>query len=782
MERKKIILVVFTLLFITSLTWAAYVEIGSGTSDTEYVPTYGWYDYSWSQVIYLQSEIGSAININKISYNVQNTPSSYTMPDQKIYMKHTSESVFPDASYDDPTTAGFTLVFDGSVIWDGAGWHDINLVTPFSYNGTDNLIIYWQNWDGDYSSSYPYFYYTSQINRVKYKYDDGSFPASAGYLTNRAANIRLHWPDVGPAISLSPTSHYFGAVEDDSSVSWDVTISNPGIEDLIISGVDVNAPFSCDYTGTIIPGADDIASIVFNPTSTRTEYSDVLLFHNNAASGDSTVALSGVSYPAGSFIEGFEGGVIPSNWTVINNDGGNNTWIPYNAGLNAHGGDYTVRVSYETPNDDWLITPELEVVSRNDNFSFWAKSGSSSYPEDFNVKLSTTGTAVVDFTETLGSVTGVPTEWTEYSYDLSGFNNETVFIAVQCVSDDELYLYLDDFLGPEIYYGVPATPSNPTPTNGATDQNYLGFLDWDDCQYATSYDVYLDTSPNPTTLIADDIAQSDCTYSGLLPLTIYYWKVVAQGPGGSSEVTWSFTTKAPSSELYSSDFEDNNGDLVHGGVGDEWEWGEPADDFINSAHSGLKCWATNLNEFHSSNADCYLESPLIDMTFAEVGTNLSFWHTYITREGLPIDPYYDGGRVEITTDGGANWEILGSYGYPYNDNNIAGIGELGWSGQQSWTEIIFSLDGYIGNVVKFRFRFISDGWGQEEGWAVDDVSILSPIAPDTPTNIQITQTGANIILNWDAVTGANLYHIYRSTNPYTDFNAIIILILELLPL
>lgn len=62
------------LLFTATLAFGGYVEIGTGTSTTSYAPTNGLWDYSWSQVIYLQSEIGSPIDIERISYNVSILP------------------------------------------------------------------------------------------------------------------------------------------------------------------------------------------------------------------------------------------------------------------------------------------------------------------------------------------------------------------------------------------------------------------------------------------------------------------------------------------------------------------------------------------------------------------------------------------------------------------------------------------------------------------------------------------------------------------------------------
>ncbi|MCK4313087.1 MAG: hypothetical protein KAW88_10175, partial [Candidatus Cloacimonetes bacterium] len=221
MNPPKNLLLTICLLLITTFAFAEYVEIGTGTSNTPYIPIAGSYDYSWSQVIYLQSEIISKINIDKISYNVSNTPSNYVTPNQKIYMKHTGLTEFPDGAYDDPAAAGFTLVFDGTVTWNGSGWHEIVLDNAFSYNGTDNLIIYWQNRDGDGSYGYPRFYYTNLSNMCKYKRNNNSFPATSGYCSGFASNIRLDYIPI-------PGVPYVASDPDPENSAVDIVI-NTGI-------------------------------------------------------------------------------------------------------------------------------------------------------------------------------------------------------------------------------------------------------------------------------------------------------------------------------------------------------------------------------------------------------------------------------------------------------------------------------------------------------------------------------------------------------------------------
>jgi hypothetical protein len=167
-------------------------EIGTGNVTNSNVPLYTYYGYSWSEAIYLKDEILNKKTIDKISYHTGNSGSNLVMTNQKIWMKHTSLSSYTSNAYPDPANNGYTLVFDGSVTFNSNQWITIPLTTPFEYNGTDNLLICYENRRGTNYNQYCYFYYTDKSNRVKYKSQSGSFPTGTGYITSWVPNIRLH--------------------------------------------------------------------------------------------------------------------------------------------------------------------------------------------------------------------------------------------------------------------------------------------------------------------------------------------------------------------------------------------------------------------------------------------------------------------------------------------------------------------------------------------------------------------------------------------------------------
>jgi C1A family cysteine protease len=91
---------------------------------------------------------------------------------------------------------------------------------------------------------------------------------------------------------------------------------------------------------------------------------------------------------------------------------------------------------------------------------------------------------------------------------------------------------------------TPGTPSNPSPSSGATGVSASLTLSWTACANTNSYDVYLGTSSPPS--FVTNTTSTSYGVSGLSGSMTYYWKIVAKNTcgGGTSGSVWSFTTTA----------------------------------------------------------------------------------------------------------------------------------------------------------------------------------------------------------------------------------------------
>ncbi len=153
--------------------------------------------------------------------------------------------------------------------------------------------------------------------------------------------------------------------------------------------------------------------------------------------------------------EGFEGGGIPASWTIISG-GDTDDWFAYNNSGYAHTGDWMAAVAYYSSagaGNDWLITPQV-TVSPADMFEFYARSWYGT--EDFEVRLSTTGTAAGDFTVELDAVT-VGSSYVKYQYDLTPYAGENCYLAIVWFNNDYAMLVDDVRVGQE-----------PSPVESAT--------------------------------------------------------------------------------------------------------------------------------------------------------------------------------------------------------------------------------------------------------------------------------------------------------------------------
>ena len=152
------------------------------------------------------------------------------------------------------------------------------------------------------------------------------------------------------------------------------------------------------------------------------------------------------------FSDDFENGL--GNWTIYTDGTAPQTegWSAFNAAnssiaIGAHSGDYVASAwSWSTDAfdaDNWLITPQ---VTFGDNLSFWVATAAS-WPDSYEVLLSTASNAEEDFTVTLQAMAAAPTNgaWNQVNISLAEYKGQTGYIAIHHVSEDCNYLFIDDF-------------------------------------------------------------------------------------------------------------------------------------------------------------------------------------------------------------------------------------------------------------------------------------------------------------------------------------------------
>jgi hypothetical protein len=256
--------------------------------------------------------------------------------------------------------------------------------------------------------------------------------------------------------------------------------------------------------------------------------------------------------------------------------------------------------------------------------------------------------------------------------------------------------------------------------------------------------VYLSTSDPYTTVLQDESHATSIASEGQAQLSPPFVVRVSAGcpvfhqidldldiqldSGRQSYETGSMATGG----LISDDMESGAGpwlhEVVNDGYTDEWHM----ETYRNHTGGGTYSWK-NGGAGPAIYAD-YSNGALITPALClGPDATLTFWH-YMDAEIYSGNPPYtwDGGIVEISTDGGFSWtQITPSGGYPHliypNSASPFDADTPAYGQTSGWEQATFDLSAYEGSAI-IRFQFGSDGYIGEEGWYIDDVEVTADLA------------------------------------------------------
>jgi hypothetical protein len=94
-----------------------------------------------------------------------------------------------------------------------------------------------------------------------------------------------------------------------------------------------------------------------------------------------------------------------------------------------------------------MISPQIQ-LGDNSLLNLWVKSYTSDYGlERYKIGVSTTGINPADFTIISGAnYLEAPVAWTEKTFDLSAYDGQLVYVAIQCLSQDAFVFMIDDIM------------------------------------------------------------------------------------------------------------------------------------------------------------------------------------------------------------------------------------------------------------------------------------------------------------------------------------------------
>jgi len=390
--------------------------------------------------------------------------------------------------------------------------------------------------------------------------------------------------------------------------------------------------------------------------------------------------------------------------------------------------------------NDHLITPQLVLPAGTAmRMRVWDIVESSSYLNSYSVLVSTTGTAIADFTDTLASYAVTNTSWTERTVDLSAYTGQTIYISMwQSFSAATFYGFgLDDFV-------VEATPNCLTPTaNTATSVLPTSAqVNWAENGTATSWRVEWDTAGYAAGTARNSVVVLTDTFLAVTALTAqtnYDWNVKALCSATDSSIQSSGVFATPC-VAFTAPFNENFDGLALSSpytdlpacwtpqVGPDY-W-DVTDDIINTGHSYLP----NIGD-HTSGSGNYMwidasgditanmmETPLIDMSglttpqigfwFASNNTTNTFNHT------INLDAWNGSAWVNVATQSG----------------NFTG-----------WVEVSGALPAGVPTTTKFRIQAIAATGTTSSNYYFNDLGIDDFFVIETPSCLSVTSLSLDSI-------------------------------------
>jgi len=274
---------------------------------------------------------------------------------------------------------------------------------------------------------------------------------TADYLTNGTIYSFLAMAAVPNDLAVSQLNLEPGVIYAGDVATIKVKVLNNG------TAVQTNKTLTVKVNGQII-STQTIASLAVGATTelscTWPTVAGIHPVRAEVSADDNTVNDFKVAdlealVPVEEFTDGFEGSLY--GWSGLN-FGAANFWGIVNPTLMnvpfaAHGGTKVALLTFNTTgNNDWLITKKLKITATNNTLEYYFKTGLSSYPESWNVRVydnavakDTANYTIVERSRDVGAAV-----WTKKSIDLSAYTGKTVEIAIQGISVDKDYLAIDD--------------------------------------------------------------------------------------------------------------------------------------------------------------------------------------------------------------------------------------------------------------------------------------------------------------------------------------------------
>ncbi|MBR6067621.1 MAG: C10 family peptidase [Bacteroidales bacterium] len=338
----------------------------------------------------------------------------------------------------------FTNVGEG----DGQTMSNIVCIADNQNNGLDNTAYInsiYSGYTGWYLISN---FFSGDIDEAKFAIQAHICPSSTPSYTLTVSPSSLSYTAAGESKNVTVTSNTSWTVT--SSASWLTIIPASGSNNGTITAVASANTSSSQRTATITVSASGVSSQTVSVTQAGTSGGSgaVSTFTYDF---EACTAWTVDQFSPCTTYDGDGSATYTIQGSTFENQGYTGAYIAFENGIAssfaAHGGTKfgCCMAATTPPNNDWFITPAIS-ISNGTTFSFWARSANNSYGlEQFKVGISSNNTSFNTYLAGSASTTvSAPVEWTQYTYDLSQYAGQTMYIAIMCVSNDVFAFFIDD--------------------------------------------------------------------------------------------------------------------------------------------------------------------------------------------------------------------------------------------------------------------------------------------------------------------------------------------------
>ncbi|MCX7954305.1 MAG: fibronectin type III domain-containing protein [Bacteroidales bacterium] len=783
-------------LLFEAISQTVTVQIGTGTltnSTTTYPAPYGtWYKNSRHQILLLASELQgaglTAGNITAIAFNVASVNNCSAMPNYTIKMKHTSATSVT-STFDN---SGFTTVYTSPSFMPTTGWNTHTFNTPFTWNGTSNILIdicfsmvsnYTQN-----ASTY----YTSTPTSMTVYYASDTYTAcgttSSGIPLNSRPNIRI----TGQAASCTPPSNINITQLTSSSITFNWSSNAPQFQ------IEYGPQGFTQGNGTLINNVTDSTYTItgLNPTTTYDIYIRSICNAGDTSSWAlitiTTQCLEISTFP---WLENFNGGTFPpSCWSRARGQLTQNVTFTSNTSywttkyFANQGNDISARVNnYGTGRYEWLITPPINLGDGSTNYKLEFDLALTEYndplppqpaaDDKFAVVISTDNGLTWSSLNTLRQWDN---QGSQFVYNNISYTGEHViipltgytgivkigFYAESTQSNGDNDLFVDNVK-------ISLLTNCPEPI-GLSASNITGtsaLLSWLPTGNETSWNIEYGPQgfTQGTGTIINNVT-NPYLLQGLQPNTYYTFYV--QANCGNETSPWSspknfMTAQIPATLPFCTDFESGANDwtIVNGNQTNKWYIGN-----ATAYNSQKSIYISNTNGATNE--------------YSTTSSSVVHFYRDVTFPSTTYPLYLD-----------FNWKAYGESSYDYlrvyifNTTEVPIAGTLPSSGsigsnfnlQSNWQSASLLLpDSLKGKTKRIVFTWRNDGSiGTQPPAAVDNICFYALTCPK-PTNLNaqnITSTTATISwqpggteTTWQIAYGVSGFSLNNATYIITNNN------------